>query len=91
MEEYRWLGHLRNFRLFAVFRFVIARKGLRNVMILSEILRCEMQFDPTARRHASVDDCSVMSLNDELFETMIDLGENVKKDQIDARIWQLLN
>jgi N-alpha-acetyl-L-2,4-diaminobutyrate deacetylase len=65
----------------------IAKKGLRNVLIHAGILHGKMQIDPSIRLEMQDVDCFVFSESDGLFEPMIDLGEDVQKGQVVARIW----
>ncbi len=65
----------------------IAKKGLRNVLIHGGILRGEMQIDPTINIDMPNGDCFVFSHDDGLYEPMVDLGEQVSKGDIIARIW----
>jgi len=67
----------------------IAKKGLRNVLIHSGILRGEMQIDPTVALSMPDDECFVFSEGDGLFEVMKDLGEPVTKGELVARVWPL--
>ncbi|WP_372572576.1 N(2)-acetyl-L-2,4-diaminobutanoate deacetylase DoeB [Ruegeria jejuensis] len=65
----------------------IAKKGLRNVLIHAGILKGEMQVDPTIRLGMPDDDCFVFSESDGLYEPMVDLGEDIRKGDIVARVW----
>lgn len=65
----------------------IAKKGLRNVLIHTGILKGTMQKGPTIRLDMPDGDCFVFSQNDGLFEPMIDLGDTVQEGDTVARIW----
>lgn len=66
---------------------VVAKKGLRNVLIHAGILQGKMQIDPTVRLDMPDGDCFVFSENEGLYEPMIDLGEKVSKGDVLARVW----
>ena len=46
-----------------------------------------MQIDPTVRLDMPDGDCFVFSENDGLYEPMVDLGEQVSKGDVVARVW----
>ncbi len=67
----------------------IAKKGLRNVLIHAGILQGEMQIDPTINIDMPDGDCFVFAQHDGLFEPMVDLGEDVTKGDVIARVWPM--
>lgn len=66
----------------------IAKKGLRNVLIHAGILRGEMQIDPTVQLDMPDDDCFTVSEEDGLCEPIVDLGGEVAKGDLVARVWR---
>ncbi len=66
---------------------VIAKKGLRNVLIHVGILQGEMQIGLTIQLGMPDGDCFVFSDNDGLYEPMVDLGGKVSKGDVVARVW----
>ena len=65
----------------------IAKKGVRNVLIHAGILQGEMQIDPTVNIDMPDGDCFVFAEHEGLFEPMLDLGEDVTKGDVIARVW----
>lgn len=67
----------------------IARKGVRNLLIHSGILKGELELAPSIALDMEDDDCFVFANDDGLIETCFDLGESVEAGEIIARIWPL--
>ncbi|SDQ75270.1 N(2)-acetyl-L-2,4-diaminobutanoate deacetylase DoeB [Pseudovibrio sp. Tun.PSC04-5.I4] len=67
----------------------IAKKGLRNVLIHFGILQGTLQLDQTIRIDMPDSDCFTFCDQDGLCEPMIDLGEQVEKGDVVARVWPL--
>jgi N-alpha-acetyl-L-2,4-diaminobutyrate deacetylase len=65
----------------------IAKKGLRNVLIHFGILHGDMQIDKTINLTMPDESCFLFSESDGLFETMVDLGDPIKKGDLIARVW----
>lgn len=67
----------------------IAKKGLRNVLIHFGILHGEMQKDPTIKVDMPDDDCFTFCEADGMHEPMVDLGQQVEKGDVLARVWPM--
>ena len=65
----------------------IAKKGVRNVLIHSEILDGELDEGPSINLDMPDDSCFVFSENSGLIETLVDLGEPVTEGDVLARVW----
>lgn len=65
----------------------IAKKGVRNVLIHAGILQGEVEIDPTVNIDMPDGDCFVFAEHEGLFEPMLDLGEDVTKGDVIARVW----
>jgi N-alpha-acetyl-L-2,4-diaminobutyrate deacetylase len=68
---------------------MIAKKGLRNILIHFGILRGEMQIDPTVRLDMPDDTCFTICETDGMHEPLVDLGEMVEKGDVLARVWPM--
>ena len=67
----------------------IAKKGVGNVLIHAGILKGEMDIGPSVNLDMPDRDCFVFAEHDGLIEPTVDLGGNVKKGDVVARIWPL--
>jgi len=65
----------------------IARKGIRNLLIHSNILQGRLVVQPSVRLDMSGDDCFLFAQHSGLIEYCVDLGQRVVAEQIVARIW----
>ena len=65
----------------------IARRGIRNVLIHSGILRGEMEKAASIRLDMPSGDCFTFSEHEGLFEICADLGVQVTKGSIIAKVW----
>jgi N-alpha-acetyl-L-2,4-diaminobutyrate deacetylase len=65
----------------------IAKKGLRNVLKHSGIIKGEPEIAPTIMLDMPDGDCFVFCQDDGLLEPMFDLGDMVNKGEIIARVW----
>jgi N2-acetyl-L-2,4-diaminobutanoate deacetylase len=65
----------------------IARRGIRNVLIHSGILKGEIETVKSVMLDMPSGDCFTFSEHDGLFEICTDLGESVSKGQMIARVW----
>jgi len=65
----------------------IAKKGVRNVLKHIGIMRGEVETAPTTMLDMPDSDCFVFCEDDGLFEPMLDLGEQVTKGDVVARVW----
>jgi N2-acetyl-L-2,4-diaminobutanoate deacetylase len=65
----------------------IAKRGLRNVLIHSGIMKGEIEKSPSIMLDMPDGDCFTFSEHDGLFEICADLGANVKKGDLLAKVW----
>jgi N-alpha-acetyl-L-2,4-diaminobutyrate deacetylase len=67
----------------------IAKKGLRNVLLHAGILRGEAEIGPSVMLDMPSGDCFTFSEHDGLLEPCVDLGQEVRKGDILARVWPI--
>ncbi len=67
----------------------LAKKGVRNVLIHAEILNAEMEIEPTINLDMPDGECFVISEHDGLLEPVIDLGGEIKRNDVVAWVWPL--
>ena len=67
----------------------LAKKGVRNVLIHAGILNAEMEIEPTINLDMPDGDCFVISEHDGLLEPVVDLGGEIKVNDVVARVWPL--
>ncbi len=65
----------------------IARKGVRNFLRHCGILAGEREVEPSIELDMPGPECFVFSEHDGMIEPMVDLGEEVRKGEVVARIW----
>jgi len=65
----------------------IAKRGIRNVLIHSGIVRGEMEKSASTRLDMPSNDCFMFSEHEGLFEICADLGVQVTKGAIIAKVW----
>ncbi len=65
----------------------IAKKGIRNVLIHSGILKGELETAPSVALDMPDDNCFVFSEHDGLIESCVALGQAISEGDIVARIW----
>jgi len=65
----------------------IARRGVRNVLIHSGILKGEIEASASVMLDMPSGDCFIFAEHDGLFEICHDLGASVKNGDVVARIW----
>jgi N-alpha-acetyl-L-2,4-diaminobutyrate deacetylase len=65
----------------------IAKRGIRNVLIHSGVLKGKIDSAPSIMLDMPSGDCFLFSEHDGLFEICADLGEDVRKGQTIARVW----
>ncbi len=65
----------------------IARKGLRNVLIHSGILKGTMQVSHSIKLDMPDSDCFTFCEQDGMYEPVADLGDRVEKGDVLARVW----
>jgi len=65
----------------------IAKRGLRNVLIHAGIMKGEIERSPSIWLDMPDADCFTFSEHDGLFEICADLGAEVKKGDLLAKIW----
>ena len=65
----------------------IAKKGVRNVLKHAGIMPGEPEIGPSRMLDMPDDDCFVFSENEGLLEPLADLGDQVEKGDLIARIW----
>jgi N2-acetyl-L-2,4-diaminobutanoate deacetylase len=65
----------------------IAKRGLRNVLIHSGIMKGEIEKRPSIMLDMPGGDCFTFSEHDGLFEICADLGTEVKEGDLLAKIW----
>lgn len=68
---------------------VIAKKGVRNLLIHSGILSGELEKSESTMLNMPDSDCFVFSESDGLFESMKNIGDAVEKGELLARVWPL--
>ena len=67
----------------------IAKRGIRNVLIHSGIMKGKVKEATSIMLNMPSSDCFVFSEHDGLFEICADLGAEIRKDQVIAKIWPL--
>ena len=67
----------------------LAKKGVRNVLIHAGILNAEMEMEPTINLDMPDGDCFVISEHDGLIEPVVDLGGEIKRNDVLAWVWPL--
>jgi len=67
----------------------IAKKGVRNFLIHTGILPGEPLIEPTVQLDMPSVDCFTFSEHDGLLEPCVDLGQEVRKGDLLARIWPI--
>ena len=67
----------------------LAKKGVRNVLIHAGILNAEMEIEPTINLDMPDGDCFVISEHEGLLEPVVDLGGEIKRNDVVARVWPL--
>ncbi len=65
----------------------IAKKGVRNVLKHTGILRGELEIGPSIMLDMPDGDCFVFCEDDGMIEPLIDLGDTVGEGDIVARVW----
>jgi N-alpha-acetyl-L-2,4-diaminobutyrate deacetylase len=65
----------------------IAKKGVRNVLKHAGIMKGELETAPSIMLDMPDDDCFVFSQDDGMIEAVKDLGDEVQKGDIVARVW----
>jgi N-alpha-acetyl-L-2,4-diaminobutyrate deacetylase len=65
----------------------IAKRGLRNVLIHSGIMKGKIETSPSVMLDMPDGDCFTFSEHDGLFEICADLGAEVKKGDLLAKVW----
>jgi len=65
----------------------IAKKGVRNVLKHSGIMKGELEIAPSIMLDMPDDDCFVFSQDDGMIEAVRDLGDEVEEGEIVARVW----
>jgi len=65
----------------------VARKGVRNILIHSGILKGEMNLAPTVNLDIPDSNCYVFAEHEGLIEPMVDLGARIETGDRVARIW----
>lgn len=65
----------------------IAKKGVRNVLKHVGIMKGEPEMGPSRQLDMPDGDCFVFCQDDGMFEAMKDLGEDVEKGEVVARVW----
>jgi N-alpha-acetyl-L-2,4-diaminobutyrate deacetylase len=65
----------------------IAKRGIRNILIHSGIRRGEMERSASTRLDMPSGDCFTYSEHEGLFEICADLGVQVTKGSIIAKVW----
>lgn len=66
----------------------IAKKGLRNLLVHSGVLRGALETSPTQMLDMPDGSCFVTAEEDGLLEPCVDLGEPVEKGQVVARVYE---
>ena len=65
----------------------IAKKGVRNVLKHAGIMKGELEIAPSIMLDMPDDDCFVFSEDDGMIEAVKDLGDEVAKGELVARVW----
>jgi len=65
----------------------IAKKGVRNVLKHAGIMKGELEAAPSVMLDMPDDDCFVFCQDDGMIEAVKDLGDEVQKGDIVARVW----
>ena len=65
----------------------IAKRGIRNVLIHSGILQGKIERSASTKLDMPSNDCFTFSEHDGLFEICADLGVQIKKGSIIAKVW----
>lgn len=65
----------------------IAKKGVRNVLKHAGILSGDLQLEPTVSLDMPDRDCFVFCESDGMIEPVVDLGSEVSKGDVVARVW----
>ena len=65
----------------------IAKKGIRNVLIHAGILKGGLDTAPSVSLDMPDGDCFLFSEHDGLIESCVELGQNISKGDIVARVW----
>ena len=65
----------------------IAKKGVRNVLKHTGIMKGEPEIAPSVMLDMPDDDCFVFSQDDGMIEAVRDLGDEVQKGEVVARVW----
>lgn len=65
----------------------IAKRGLRNVLIHAGILSGQMEPSPSIMLDMPSSDCFTFAEHDGLFEICADLGTEVRKGEVVAKVW----
>jgi N2-acetyl-L-2,4-diaminobutanoate deacetylase len=65
----------------------IAKKGVRNVLKHVGIMKGEPEIGPSKRLDMPDGDCFVFCQDDGMFEALKDLGDDVEKGEVVARVW----
>jgi N-alpha-acetyl-L-2,4-diaminobutyrate deacetylase len=68
---------------------IIAKKGLRNVLIHAGILNGAPVVEPSIRLDMPSAECFTFSEHDGLVEPSVDLGQAVRKGDLLARVWTI--
>ncbi|WP_420335040.1 N(2)-acetyl-L-2,4-diaminobutanoate deacetylase DoeB [Roseibium sp.] len=66
----------------------IAKKGVRNLLKHAGILSGEVQLEESISLDMPDGDCFVFSENEGMIEPLVDLGEDVLKGDVVARVWE---
>lgn len=66
---------------------MIAKKGVRNVLKHAGIMKGELEIGPSVMLDMPDDDCFLFSQDDGMIEAVKDLGDEVEKGDIVARVW----
>ncbi len=67
----------------------LAKKGVRNVLIHAGILNAEIEMEPTINLDMPDGECFVISEHDGLLEPVVDLGGEIKRNDVVAWVWPL--
>ena len=65
----------------------IAKRGIRNILIHSGILKGEIGYRPSIMLDMPSGDCFTFSEHDGLFEICFDLGDKLSRGDIVAKVW----
>ncbi|MGI9353280.1 MAG: N(2)-acetyl-L-2,4-diaminobutanoate deacetylase DoeB [Rhizobiaceae bacterium] len=65
----------------------IAKKGARNLLVHSGILKGNLEISPSVNLDMPDSDCFVFSEQDGMIEPVVDLGESVSQGDVLAKIW----